>query len=142
MRSERAAGFTLLETVVALLIVSLGMSAVYMQLNYFATSAIRMQDKTLGSWIGSNIVTELSLAPDWPDLGDEEREIEYANREWHLTIRISETDVEELRRVDVDVAFAEQPERVIHTVSGLIEPPTPQGFPPVRWISADSGPRG
>lgn len=141
-RPERAAGFTLIETVVALLIVSLGMTAVFMQLNSFATNAVRMQEKTLASWIGANIVTEISLQPAWPELGDEERDIEYASREWHVTIRISETEVDELRRADVDVALGERPGRIIDTVSGLIEPPAPEGFPPVRWRTAESGPRG
>jgi len=142
-RNDRAAGFTLIETVVALLIVSLGMTAVFMQLNSFATNAVRMQEKTLASWIGANIVTEISLQPTWPEIGDEERDIDqYASRDWHITIRISETEVEELRRVEVDVALAERPDRIIDTVAGLIEPPAPEGFPPVRWRNADTGPRG
>jgi general secretion pathway protein I len=137
-------GFTLIETVVALLIVALGMTAVYMQVGQFASTAIYMQDKTLASWIGSNIITELSIARDWPELGDSEDEIEYANRDWRISIVISETEVENLRRADVSVALADRPERVIHTVSGLIEPPVPDGFPPLNWISVGrgGGPRG
>ena len=139
-RSTR--GFTLIETVVALLIVALGMTAVWMQIGQFASTAIYMQDKTLASWIGSNYVTELSIAPDWPEIGDSEDEIEYANRTWRVNIVISETEVENLRRVDVSVALDDRPERVIHTVSGLIEPPIPSDFPPVNWISVGRGPRG
>lgn len=137
-----AAGFTLIETVVALMIVALGMTAVYMQIGQYASNAIILQDKTLASWIGSNIVTELSLEADWPEIGDSEEEIEYASRIWHVTIEITETEVENLRRADVSVALADRPERVIHTVSGLIEPPIPDSFPPVNWISVGRGPRG
>ena len=138
----KAAGFTLIETVVALMIVALGMTAVYMQIGQYASNAIILQDKTLASWIGSNIVTELSLAPDWPEIGDSEEEIEYANRIWQVTIEITETEVENLRRADVSVALADRPERVIHTVSGLIEPPIPDNFPPINWVSVGRGPRG
>lgn len=141
-RIRTARGFTLIETVVALLIVALGMTAVYMQIGQFATTSILMQDKTLASWIGSNIVTELSLARDWPEIGDSEEEVEYASRRWLVTIEISETEVENLRRADVSVALSDRPERVIHTVSGLIEPPIPDNFPPVNWISVGRGPRG
>ena len=141
-RIRTARGFTLIETVVALLIVALGMTAVYMQIGQFATTSILMQDKTLASWIGSNIVTELSLARDWPEIGDSEEEVEYASRRWLVTIEISETEIENLRRADVSVALSDRPERVIHTVSGLIEPPIPDNFPPVNWISVGRGPRG
>jgi general secretion pathway protein I len=141
-RSRDSRGFTLIETVVALLIVALGMTAVYMQIGQFASTAILMQDKTLASWIGSNVVTELSLARDWPELGDSEEEIEYASRLWLVTIEITETEIENLRRADVSVALSDRPERVIHTVSGLIEPPIPDNFPPVNWISVGRGPRG
>jgi general secretion pathway protein I len=132
-------GFTLIETMVALAIVALGMTAVFMQLNQFATNAVYLRDKTLASWIGSNIVTELSIAPQWPEFGEEEREIEYGDRTWAITVTIIETDVENLRRADVSVALADRPDRIVHIVSGLIEPPVPQGFPPVSWTSVRQG---
>lgn len=140
--NRRAKGFTLIETLVALAIVALGMTAIFMQLNHFASNVIYLRDKTLASWIGSNTVTELSLQDIWPDLGDDNREVTFADREWVITIEVSETDVENLRRADVSVALAEEPERIIHTVSGLIEPPLPQGFPAVSWRTVRQGPQG
>ena len=140
--TTRASGFTLIETVVALMIVALGMTAVYMQLNQFATNAIYLRDKTLASWIGSNKVTELSISPEWPELGDDEYPVPFADRMWNVTVEITETGVENLRRADVSVALSDRPERILHTVSGLIEPPPPEGFPPVNWLSARQGPRG
>lgn len=131
-------GFTLIETVVALVIVALGMTAVYMQLSQFASNAIYLRDKTIASWIASNTLTELSIAPEWPETGDTEDDIEFADREWHLTIEISTTEIENLRRADVSVAPADDPERIIHRVTALIEPPTNQ-LPPLRWLSAGGG---
>lgn len=146
MRSKRSAraaspGFTLIEAVVALLIVALGMTAVFIQLNFFATSSVLLQNKTLASWIGSNVVTELSLADEWPPLGETENEIEFGQQDWVYTVKVTETDVENLRRVDVAVALAEQPDRTIHTVSGLIEPPS-NDLPPVSWGVLRQEPRG
>jgi len=132
-------GFTLIEVMVAVLVLALGMTAVYMQFGQFASNAIYMRDKTLASWIGSNTVTELSIQPDWPAIGQDNIEVEFADRAWSVTVDVTETEVENLRRVDVGVALAERPERIIHTVSGLIEPPVPQGFPPVSWISVEQG---
>ena len=129
-------GFTLLEAVVALLIVSLGMMAVFTQLNQYASTAVYIQDKTLASWIATNRLTELSIDSTWPEIGDEEEdEIEFAGRNWRYVVEISSTDVENLRRADVAVSLADDPDRVIHEVSALIEPPPPRGFVPLRWLN-------
>jgi general secretion pathway protein I len=129
----------LIEAVVALLIVALGMTAIFTQLNQYGATATYMQEKTLASWIATNILTERSVQPDWPELGSEEEEIEFAGRQWHCLIEVSETQVENLRRVDVSVARADNPDRTIHKMSGLIEPPPPRGFVPLQWTEAPGG---
>ena len=48
-------------------------------------------------------------------------------------IVVSETDVQNLHRVDVSVSLKDNPERVLDKVSGLVEPPAPAGIPPPRW---------
>lgn len=132
-------GFTLIEVLVALVIVSLGMMAVQTQLNRYALTASYMEEKTLASWIGTNRVVELSTAQSWPETGTSDDEVEFAGRLWQLEIEISETQVENLRRVDVDVSLAESPETIVQRISGLLEPPAPQGFVPVRWLSVAEG---
>jgi general secretion pathway protein I len=135
-------GFTLLEAMVALIIVALGMMAVNTQLNRYTAAAFYVEQKTLASWIASNKITELSVGAIWPELGDSDEEIEFAGQLWQSRIEVSETPVENLRRVDVEVVLAEDPERVLHKVSGLVEPPTPLGFVPVRWFSGNAGGEG
>jgi general secretion pathway protein I len=132
-------GFTLIEVLVALVIVSLGMMAVQTQLERYVLTARFMEDKTLASWIGTNKIVELSTAPSWPSVGTSDQELEFAQRQWLLEIEVSETQVENLRRVDVNVAYAESPDTIVQRVSGLIEPPAPQGFVPVRWLSVVQG---
>lgn len=137
-RPREAAGFTLVEALVALLIVSLGMMAVNTQLNQYATTSFYIEQKTLASWIATNLITELSVQNEWPEPGDTEDELEFSNRTWHYRIEISETQVPNLRRADVFVALADRPEDTLHRVSGLIEPPPPRGFVPTRWLSSES----
>jgi len=134
-----AAGFTLIEAMVALVIVALGMMAVNSQLNRYAVAAIVVEEKTLASWIATNKITELSVAATWPALGDYEEDIDFAGREWRCEIEVVETPVANLRRVDVSVRLATDPERVVQKVSGLIEPPAPPGFQPPQWSVPQSG---
>lgn len=131
---QRQLGFTLIEVMVALVIVALGMIAVNQQLGRFAATAIHMEEKTLASWIASNRIVELSTASSWPELGNDEEEIEFAGRLWICSWEVTETELENLRRVDVTVAFADAPDAVLHRMMGLLEPPPPRAFAPVNWL--------
>ena len=142
-RAERkcAAGFTLLEAMVALVIVALGMMAVNSQLNRYAVAAGFVEQKTLASWIGTNEITALSIGNQWPALGSRDEDVEFAGRKWRCHIVVTETDVTNLHRVDVSVALVDDPERVLHKVSGLVEPPPPAGFMPPHWSAPAVGER-
>ena len=139
---HRLAGFTLLEAMIALAIVALGMMAVNTQLNRYVVSAVFIEQKTLASWIASNVLTELSVASEWPAVGEIPGEVEdFAQRQWVWQAEISETPVENLRRVDVTVSLvaADDSESEIHTMSGFLEPPPPRGFVPINWLSGGTG---
>lgn len=135
MARRRHAGFTLIEVMIALAIVALGMTAVQTQLNRYVVTAAVTEEKTLASWIAANKLAELSVQPEWPELRSSTEDVEFAQREWRLEIDVSETEVENLRRVDVTVFLVGATEREIYTASGLIEPPPPAGYMPVRWLS-------
>jgi general secretion pathway protein I len=132
---SRQSGFTLLEAMVALTIVALGMMAVNTQLNRYAVSAVFIEEKTLASWIASNVLAELSVEPQWPSIGTQQGDVEFASRQWVWEAEIMETQVENLRRVDVVVALEDDPDRELHRVSGLLEPPPPPGFVSVSWLT-------
>ena len=129
----RARGFTLLEAMVALVIVALGMMAVNGQLNRYVVAASFVEEKTLASWIGTNEITALSVGTTWPAVGTHDEDVDFAKRKWRCHIVVTETDVMNLHRVDVSVSLKDNPERVIDKVSGLVEPPVPAGIPPPRW---------
>jgi general secretion pathway protein I len=140
--SGEQSGFTLLEVMVALVIVALGMMAVNTQLNRYAVGALYMEQKTLASWIAANKIAELSLAPEWPAVGTRDEELEFGPLTWHTRTEVSETPVANLRRIDVHVSLADDPERVVHTMTGLVQPPAPRGLAPVRWQPPAMGPDG
>ena len=87
--AARSPGFTLVEVLVALFVVTLGMTAVFMQLGQYSMNANFVREKTLASWIASNRLTEMSIQPNWPDIGEAEDTVEFANREWRLSITTS-----------------------------------------------------
>ena len=122
MIRRRCRGFTLLEVMVALVIVALSLTAVAASMNQMIRSAQTLRDRTYASWIAQNRIAEIRLAPAAPDIGASNGEVVYANIDWGWRAVISETDVEDLLRIDVSVSFAGS-NNVIHTVTGFVGPP-------------------
>ncbi len=115
-------GFTLLEVLVALVIVSLGMIAVFGQLNQMLSASGRLRDKTLAHWIAVDQITELQAINAYPKVGERHDELDMARATWSYTVQISQIGDLAMRRVDVTVAFADTPERILAEVSGFIAP--------------------
>lgn len=134
-------GFTLLEVMVALAVVSLGMLAAFSTINQSARNAIRLQEKTLANWIALNRLAEMRLEDKFPDTGRADGDVEYAGTQWRWFTDVQETQVEALRRVDVTVARAETPDQVAVKVSGFLGQPQPAGPPATPWTgTAGTGP--
>jgi general secretion pathway protein I len=142
MRRFHSQGFTLIEVLVALAVLALGMMAVVKALSEYSDQAAYTEQKTLASWIATNKLTELSVGPAWPQLGDSDEDVEFASQQWRCTIKVSKTDVTNLRRVDVSVSLLKEPDRVIHKVSALIEQPAPPGFLSPQWSLPQGGGEG
>ena len=78
-------GFTLLEVLVALVIIGLGMMAVFDQLSQMLTTAARLRDKTFATWIAEDRITELQVNGQYPKVGDQSDEVEMAGADWTYT---------------------------------------------------------
>jgi general secretion pathway protein I len=130
-----ARGFTLLEVLVALAIVALGMSAVFLQAGQSTTATVLVRDKVLAGWIAANRFNDLSLQSMPPAVGEMGGEVTYAGRQWRWRTQVSITPAVMLR-ADVEVALASAPDQILHTVSGFLGPalPPPAGLPwtPIR----------
>src|SRR4051812_24467603 len=107
-RLER--GFTLIEVLAALVIVALGMLGVIEAVTQAARNGTYLRDKTLAHWIAMNLVTERRLAASPPDVAESTGDVDYAGQRWHWTMRVTQTQVETMRRMDVAVRAAEAPE--------------------------------
>lgn len=115
-------GFTLIEVMVALTIVALSLTAVTAAMSQMIDAGNTMRDRTYASWIAQNRIAELRLSAATPDVGNSNGEVEYANAEWAWRAVVSETGVDDLYRIDVEVSFAGS-EYVIRSVTGFVGPP-------------------
>lgn len=133
--TKRVRGFTLIEVMVALAIAALALGAVAASLSQMVESAGALQQRTYASWIAQNQIAEMRLANVLPEVGEDSDEVEFAGREWTWRATISETGVENLFRVDVEVSLAGSDD-VIRTVTGFIGEPGIPGQSNAAWTGA------
>lgn len=132
MPQLRQKGFTLIEVMVALVIVSLALTAVTASMNQMIDAAETMRNRTYASWIAQNRIAELRLAFATPDVGASSGEVQYANTDWSWRATVSETGVDDLYRIDVAVSFAGSDDS-IRTVTGFVGPPGAPGAANSIW---------
>lgn len=103
MKVGRQAGFTLVEVLVAVVILSL---AAVVLANAFGSSAngfARMEDRTAAWLVTSDKLVELQVYQQWPGVGTQDDRREQNGREWQIRTRISPGPYPDTRRVDVEV---------------------------------------
>lgn len=119
-------GFTLIEVMVALTIVAFSLTAVGASMSQMIDAATTMRDRTYASWIAQNKITEIRLANTIPDVGTSSGEIEFGNTNWEWNVAISESGIENFKRIDVSISLVGE-DYVIRTVTGFIGEPVVVG---------------
>ena len=102
--ARRAGGFTLVEVLVALVIVALGLTALMVAVNGTARTSGFLRDKTLAQWIALNRLTEvrLNMVSKFGQNTDT-GELDFGNRKWHYDTRYFDTSIGTMQRVVVRV---------------------------------------
>ena len=103
MKRWSQAGFTLLEVLVAVAVLGIAMAAVIAADARYADSAGYLRDRTMALWVAHNRMTEIELAPVWPDLGDSDDTVEEGTSRWHWRAHVQSTPDEHTRRIDINV---------------------------------------
>lgn len=102
--SNKHAGFTLLEVMIAMTIVVLGLiSLIQLVSNYTGNTAL-LQDKLLAQWIAKNRINQSKLEASFPAVGTESGDVKMAGRQWTWTQKVTEAGTKGYRKVDVSVS--------------------------------------
>jgi general secretion pathway protein I len=140
MSRRCARGFTLLEVMVALAIVSIGLIAAFNGIIQMAHSTATLRERAMADWIAMNEITAIRISGDYPAVGRFDGSTEFAGREWRWEANISETGVNDLRRIDMIVSDERSPDDAITIMTGFMS--RGAGVPTARidWWGLGAGP--
>ena len=104
---ENQKGFTLLEVMVALLVVAISLGGAVKVIGNAANNSSRMNNKTFANWVALNQIAKLRISKEWPKLGEQNGDSEMAGRKWAWTQKSIKTDDDNIKRIEMSVWSAD-----------------------------------
>ena len=120
---KRQKGFTLVEVMVALMILAVALSALVMGMGAGINTTVHLREKTLAHWVALNKLAEMRIAKEWPRPGIIDGEYEMTGREWLWTVTVSETPDENIRRLDVSIYVDDRDDGAVATALAYLGNP-------------------
>ena len=103
-------GFTLLEVLIALVVVSLALLALTRTAGGQVSSFDGLRERTLAGWVAANVLSETRITTPLPAVGKRDGRVRLGNRDWRWTLEVKATDDADMRRLDVVVFAADATE--------------------------------
>jgi general secretion pathway protein I len=125
-------GFTLVEVLVALVIVAFGMGAVLTALSSAAESVMRLREQGFAEWVGFNQLATARLQATLPATGTTSGDVEFAATHWQWQQTVAPMDIPGLRRIIIRVRRAAAPQSA----------PGAKGSANDTWLATVMGFRG
>ena len=96
-------GFTLIEVVVALAVITIGLAAVIKSVGIVTKNTAQLNERTIAMWVAQNAMAEFELDIE----GDADKETkgteEMAGVEWHWEKKLENTEDPDIKRVEIQV---------------------------------------
>lgn len=105
-------GFTLVEVLVALAVLTIALAAVMRALSQSIDTSASLRDRTIAMWVAQNRLTTHLVERDFPAMDTTEGDAEMAGRAWRWRERVTPAPGEPAMRqihIEVRAATGEQP---------------------------------
>jgi general secretion pathway protein I len=119
---KRIRGYTLLEVMIALLVITLGMGAVINTTTESGWKSSLLKQKTIAGWVAQNQLALYRAKRTWTNAKTQSGDVEMANIDWSWELKVSATEDPSLRRLDVDVSLKGE-EAIKASFTGFIGKP-------------------
>lgn len=100
-RSKQSGGFTLLEVLIALVIVTLAVSALLGTVTSSGSNVAYLREKTVAEWVALNRLTEIRISQQFPDKGRRTGNAEMGGMRWQWEEVVTELPVKGMFRIEI-----------------------------------------
>jgi general secretion pathway protein I len=118
-RKSNTLGFTLIEVMISLSIFAVMAAAISRTASQNADITLYLEEKTLASFVAENRLNKLKLS-GYPAATQTKDSVEMADREWHITTTVINTQLPNFRRIDVQVAKNSDKENPLVSLTGFM----------------------
>jgi general secretion pathway protein I len=113
-------GFTLIEVLVALLIMALAFAAMLRASGLAAENSINLRQRMLAGWMAENRMAWLQSTRVWPALGRTSGNWSEDGRNWVWQQQVSVADQPRMRRIELRIMMPDQPGYVLADLVALV----------------------
>ena len=124
-RSARSAGFTLVEVLVALAVVSIALLAALRAAGQATTTAGELRTRLFAGWVAQNRLAEHRARGDWLPLGIQRGEANEGGATFAWREEVIATPNPTFRRLDIFISLAPGDERTLAHLAGFVVNPPP-----------------
>ncbi|HEX6834234.1 MAG TPA: type II secretion system minor pseudopilin GspI [Rudaea sp.] len=117
--SRNARGFTLLEVLIAVLVLALALVALVRTAANQIDAFGRLRERTLAGWVAQNILAETRITQAFPQSGRSDGSRRLAGRDWRWELKVEATEVPTIRRLDVRVFAAADRSTALAELTGF-----------------------
>lgn len=114
-----ARGFTLLEVMIALLVLALALLALMRTAAVQVDSFSGLRQRTLAGWLAQDLLAETRLGNPFPPPGSSNGTRRFGASQWRWEVRVQGTRVATVRRIDVRVFAEGERDNALAQLSGF-----------------------
>ncbi len=103
MKKFTSTGFTLIEVLVALMIIAIALGGAVKVMGSASVNASILSQRTFAQWVGLNQLTKVKLAGTWLKTGESKGEAEMAQQKWIWVQKVIKTEIDDVNRLEVTV---------------------------------------
>ncbi|MEJ1340406.1 MAG: type II secretion system minor pseudopilin GspI [Candidatus Sedimenticola sp. (ex Thyasira tokunagai)] len=114
-------GFTLIEVVVALAVLTIAMTALIKAAGSNAANQTYLEERTFASWVAVNHLNAARISDEQRVPGSFQGSETMAGREWRWHLQTSTTSDPQVLRAEIEVTPADSTDKVMANLSGYLE---------------------